>query len=546
VDKELGSGAMGAVYRARHQETGEYVAIKVVAPGLGSNATIMARFRREAAILKQLQHPNIVRLVATGKFQGTPFYAMEFVDGETLDQVIARRGRLTWEEVVALGQQLCSALQHAHEAGIIHRDLKPSNVMVLTDGTIKLTDFGIAKDMDRTQLTAAHCTVGTAAYMSPEQFKGDRDITSKSDLYNLGVMFYELLTGHKPFNADNPMDMFMQHLNTVPERPSRQVLDIPVWLDNLVCQLLEKNPDQRPLNAGMVGKALSQVQEKVLAQQSAGIEAARVRNVDRPRGQRRLEDEDKDAARHLLGRKKRKKKAVPFYRRRWFQGVLLAVPLIVIVMIIVRAVQPPSPKQLYDQAGLYINEEDPARWDKAKDAIDEFLQRYPDDERAPQVRKWTRKLEARDAEESLRRRMLLARKFGKEFDPESKSESLAYDALSYHDFGDLPPERECWQVLKESPFKDADQRRYAALAEFKLETGPSDLPGLKGKEIEKTRRLEVVKTKKEEALKLAKAKEYAEARLLAGDIVRLYKDYPELKAEVDEARKLREVLKKER
>src|SRR5437660_438019 len=212
VEGELGAGAMGAVYRARHLETGEHVAIKIVAPGLGSNPTIMARFKREAAILKQLRHPNIVRLVATGKFQGTPFYAMEYVDGESLDHVIARRGRLTWEEVVEFGQQLCAALQHAHEAGIIHRDLKPSNVMILPDGTVKLTDFGIAKDMDRTQLTAAHCTVGTAAYMSPEQCKGDRGLTTRSDLYSLGVMFYELLTGHKPFHADNSMDMFTQHL----------------------------------------------------------------------------------------------------------------------------------------------------------------------------------------------------------------------------------------------------------------------------------------------------------------------------------------------
>src|SRR5262245_20152291 len=162
VDKELGAGAMGAVYRASHTETGERVAIKVVAPGLGSSEKAMARFRREAAILKQLRHPNIVHLVATGKFGGTPFYAMEYVDGESLDRVMTRRGRLSWEEVVDIGRQLCDALKHAHEKGIVHRDLKPSNVMVLPDGTVKLTDFGIAKDPDQTALTSANCTVGTA------------------------------------------------------------------------------------------------------------------------------------------------------------------------------------------------------------------------------------------------------------------------------------------------------------------------------------------------------------------------------------------------
>src|SRR4029077_19768818 len=127
-----------------------------------------------------------VRLFGVGKYQGTRYYAMEYVVGESLDRVMSRRGRMTWEEVVTLGQQLCAALQHAHDAGVVHRDLKPSNLMILSDGTLKLTDFGIAKDLDSTALTSANCTVGTASYMSPEQCRGERDLTSKSDLYSLG------------------------------------------------------------------------------------------------------------------------------------------------------------------------------------------------------------------------------------------------------------------------------------------------------------------------------------------------------------------------
>src|SRR5206468_9649378 len=140
------------------------------------------RFEREWEILKQLKHPNIVRLIATGRISGTPFYAMEFVEGEALDEVMARRGRISWEEVVRLGRQLCAALQHAHEKGIVHRDLKPSNLIMLKDDTLKLTDFGIAKDMDVTALTAQNLTVGTAAYMSPEQCRGEKTVSAKSDL----------------------------------------------------------------------------------------------------------------------------------------------------------------------------------------------------------------------------------------------------------------------------------------------------------------------------------------------------------------------------
>src|SRR5437870_2395812 len=138
IDKELGSGAMGTVYRGRYTKTGQVVAIKVMTPGLGStSASASGRFEREAEILKQLKHPNIVRLFGHGRSHGTRYFAMEYIEGQSLDHVMARRDRMSWIEVVALGKQLCAALQHAHEKGIVHRDLKPSNLMVLADGTVK-------------------------------------------------------------------------------------------------------------------------------------------------------------------------------------------------------------------------------------------------------------------------------------------------------------------------------------------------------------------------------------------------------------------------
>src|SRR5262245_10854548 len=221
IDKELGSGAMGTVYRGVYVKTGQKVAIKVMLPGTASNEQAAARFEHEMEILKRFNHPNIVRIFGSGKHQGLRYYAMEFIEGEGLDRVLSRRERLPWEEVVPLGRQLCAALQHAHEQGVIHRDLKPSNLMVLPDGTLKLTDFGIAKDPNLTQLTEANCTVGTASYMSPEQCRGERNLTSKSDLYSLGIVFYELLTGKKPFTAENVMEMFMLHVQGTFERPSR-------------------------------------------------------------------------------------------------------------------------------------------------------------------------------------------------------------------------------------------------------------------------------------------------------------------------------------
>src|SRR5205814_3731217 len=166
------------------------------------------------------------------------------------------------------------ALQYAHDKGIIHRDLKPSNLMVMRDGTLKLADFGIANDMDVTALTGHNSTIGTAAYMSPEQCKGDRHLTNKSDLYSLGIVLYELLTGKKPFVAEATVDMFLKHVNEVPVRPSKLIPDLPVWLDNLVMFLVEKEKDKRPLDAATVKKMLEDIEEKVRTQHSAGADVA--------------------------------------------------------------------------------------------------------------------------------------------------------------------------------------------------------------------------------------------------------------------------------
>ncbi|HLW66859.1 MAG TPA: serine/threonine-protein kinase, partial [Gemmataceae bacterium] len=363
IESELGSGAMGTVYRAQYVENPEdgtsgsarkkIVALKIIAIAMAGNETALARFDREANILKQLKHPNIVRLFATGRFKGTPFFAMEYIEGESLDRKLARNLKFSWEEVVEIGKQVCAALQHAHEKGIIHRDLKPSNLMVLDSGTVKLTDFGIAKDVDVTALTGANSTVGTAAYMSPEQCRGEINLTNKSDLYSLGVVMFELLTGHKPFVAESPVEMFMKHVNEPPPRPSRFVPDIPIWLDTLIIQLMEKEPKHRPLNAEMVANALNEVLEKAAKGHSAGVDAVTARAGER-RIQSNLADEtDREAARTLrsvLQKKKIRKKALPVYRKLWFGAIAAIFFLCAFATVVGLLLRPPSAADLYGQA----------------------------------------------------------------------------------------------------------------------------------------------------------------------------------------------------
>jgi eukaryotic-like serine/threonine-protein kinase len=452
IDKELGAGAMGAVFRGRYVKTGQIVAVKVMAPGLGdSNPNAVARFEREASILKQLSHPNIVRLFGVGKYQGTRYYAMEYVIGESLDRVMNRRDRMTWEEVVTLGQQLCAALQHAHDAGVVHRDLKPSNLMILADGTLKLTDFGIAKDMDVTALTSANCTVGTASYMSPEQCRGEKDIGPKSDLYSMGVLFYELITGRKPFEAENAMDMFVQHCTGEFERPSRLVLDVPVWLDNLICQLLEKKPEQRPLNAEIVFRALGSIQEKVEAQQSAGVEAARGRMIDRPRGTRNPDEEDKEAARTLRTGKakaKRKRKTTAFYSQVWFQAVGIVAILGLMVGVVWLVTRPASAETLFAQAKKLMESND---LDKHEEAYNGPISAYRtlyasrEGDETAQILAWKKQIEFEQSEQTLNK--LLHGKFKRE--PANDAERDAIHAAKAEEEGDLDEAKRLWQEMRQ-------------------------------------------------------------------------------------------------
>ncbi|MDB5306030.1 MAG: hypothetical protein JWO38_232 [Gemmataceae bacterium] len=353
IEKELGSGAMGTVYRAKFNKGEKVVpiALKVVALGLLGNEGAMARFDREATILKQLRHPHIVRLIATGHWRKTPFIAMEFIDGEALDRVLGRRGRLSWEEVTSYGKQLCEALQHAHDQGIIHRDLKPSNLMITREGTLKLTDFGIAKDTDVTALTGANSTIGTAAYMSPEQCKGDRNLTNKSDLYSLGIVLFELLTGRKPFTADSTVDMFLKHVNEKPPRIGKIIQDLPPKFEALILQLLEKDKDARPIDAAWVGRMLLEVEEDAFARKSAGLDVASARRADRPRGTEAgpIDESDRDAARALKGVKKKKKKkpaAVPWREKKWVKATGILLLLAGLVVAVYLGLRPPSAEKL--------------------------------------------------------------------------------------------------------------------------------------------------------------------------------------------------------
>ena len=262
IEKKIGAGGMGTVYRGRHTESDRIAAVKVLPTSMAREEGFVLRFTREIDSLKKVANEHIVQLFESGVDDGTYYYAMEYVDGETLTAWLRREKRLPWPEVIELTLQICSALKAAHDAGIIHRDLKPSNLMLTADKTVKLTDFGVAQVFAGGKLTVTGGIIGTAEYMSPEQAEGKR-ATKVSDLYSLGAVMYVMLTGRPPFQGKSTVDVIQKQKYGQFDKPSRYVPEIPHWLEEIVCQLLEKDPEKRFPDAYVLSLRLKEVANKV-------------------------------------------------------------------------------------------------------------------------------------------------------------------------------------------------------------------------------------------------------------------------------------------
>ena len=254
LDK-LGEGGMGVVYRARYVGNNRQVAVKLIPNDMTANATLFARFERELDVLKQLTHPNIVHCFGGSCESKQRFYAMEYVPGGTLSDHRLEKGSLPWENVVDFAMQMCEALHYAHERGVTHRDIKPGNFLMTKTGQLKLSDFGLASIVSQGRLTASGRTVGTILYMSPEQIRGG-PVTNRVDLYGLGCVIFEMLSGRTPYTGDTAAEVLQRHLKDDIPHVASLVLNCPLELDQLVCELLAKDPEKRPETAADVNSRL--------------------------------------------------------------------------------------------------------------------------------------------------------------------------------------------------------------------------------------------------------------------------------------------------
>jgi eukaryotic-like serine/threonine-protein kinase len=278
IVRKLGTGGMANVYLAEDEVLGRRVAIKILNDRHAGDDQFVERFRREAKNAASLSHPNIVSIYDRGEAEGTYYIAMEYLDGRSLKELIVARGPAPVHLAVDYARQILAAIRFAHRHGIVHRDIKPHNVLVDGEGRLKVTDFGIAR-AGASQMTEVGSIIGTAQYLSPEQAKG-APVNQTSDLYSVGVVLYELLTGVVPFSGDTPVEIAMKHLSTVPEPPSTNRAEIPRDLDMVVMRALAKDPEERYHSAEEMDADLRRVARGVAI--SPATEEAATAIISRP------------------------------------------------------------------------------------------------------------------------------------------------------------------------------------------------------------------------------------------------------------------------
>jgi|SRR5579884_1131139 len=488
LDRELGRGGMGCVYLARRDspeaDLPPLAAIKVLAPELAVEPGFQARFQREIDILRQLDHPNIVRFLESGEKNGRPYFVMEYVPGPSFETVRTQRGRLPWTEVLDLAWQVAPALKHAHDRGVIHRDLKPSNLLrveeqagIVSDSRtsapdassslaspflVKLTDFGIASLFASPHLTVTGGVVGTAEYLSPEQAAG-KTVTRRSDLYSLGVVLYTLLTGRTPFEGD-PLALLHKHRFAQFDRPARIVPEIPHELDAIVCELLEKDPGKRPADGMVLFRRLDSFKRKLAYQATHGnaktIELAPNQSATRLRDG--IEGPATLMSRLMRQELERERLGGPirqFFNQPW----VLVLALIITVALIGWAFWPLSAERMYQRGAALMQSEDPADWETAwNDYLGPLLDKHPDTPHREEVEKYRLRVEEAKAARQAQR---AARRAGSM----SEAQWFYQEGLRQSQQGDEAGARRVWKSLVRA-FRDVpSEGPWVRLAEQELE-----------------------------------------------------------------------------
>jgi serine/threonine protein kinase/Flp pilus assembly protein TadD len=270
IIEELGKGGMGRVYRVEDTKLKQEVALKLIKPEVARDKKTIERFRNELKTARMIAHKNVCRMFDLGEAGGAYFITMEYVRGEDLKSFIRRSEKLTVGKAVSLAKQVCDGLAEAHSLGVIHRDLKPGNIMIDGDGNARIMDFGIARSLGEKGITGAGMMIGTPEYMSPEQVEG-KEVDQRSDIYSLGIILYEMLTGRVPFEGDSPFTIGMKHKGEIPKDPKELNAQISEDLSRMILRCLEKDKDKRYQSAGEIRSGLEDIERGIPTTERATI-----------------------------------------------------------------------------------------------------------------------------------------------------------------------------------------------------------------------------------------------------------------------------------
>jgi serine/threonine-protein kinase len=541
IDRELGQGGMGTVYLA-HEAPAEgtiplagvearAAAVKVLAPGLATDPGFVARFQREIDALRQLYHPNIVRFYDSGRQDHLFYYAMEYVDGRNLEEEVIERSRLPWAEVLDVALQVCPALKHAHDRGVIHRDIKPSNLMRTRAGAgpetpfgvVKLTDFGIAKVFATTHLTATGGVVGTAEYLSPEQAVG-KPVSKRSDLYSFGIVLYTLLVGRTPFQGESVVDLLQKHRYGQFERPQRLVPEIPHDLEEVVCQLLEKDPARRPPDAGVLHRQLESIRRKLerKAQHTGVRGAAATPQAPGANGPARAPGPATLMSRLMRQELEGEKHGGPV-RQFFNRPVVLVALLLLTVGLLVWGLWPTSAETLYQRGAALAQADDEDSWYRAKEVFAQLQDRYPENPHREEVAGLVREIEERETLAKAKKQVARAR-------PASEAQWFYEEGLRLQQRGETAEAERVWRNVVRAFGDVPSEKPWVSLAELRLQKPDERVPSAE-------QRWAPVRAALERARQLRDEGKQAEAEAIWQGIEELYRKDPSAGAILEEVRR---------
>lgn len=421
LEEPLDGLADSNVLRGVHVERKMTMAVKLLSRDVVNRPMRGSTFSADVKALQKLVHPNVVRYYGGAVDQGQPYLALELVQGESLRDRLSRRGRLPWEMTVEVIDAVCQALECAHEKGIVHQRITPTRILITDDEQTKLTGFDCLW-ADRDEVLGLRVPMEVAHYLAPEVFRGKQSASLPTcDLFSLGVILYECLTGELPWSAGTPAELVQVRRDTAVPRVSTKVLDCPVWLDRLATKLLAAKRSERLATAEEAHRTIVNAKRKVASGMGAtqqawsGLKGALA------------DDQDRSEIRRLRSQRPKERDTSPFYERAWFLGLCL----LTILGLGVWALWPPGEDALFARAKPLMDSENSSDWQRAEDRyLESFRERFPDSKYAAEIAEFDKRVAIDRAETRLNNNKRLNR------DPQSEAERQFGEAQEYEQFGD--------------------------------------------------------------------------------------------------------------